>query len=58
VATQKPGDAVAILSYDHKAGIQALVTTAPDLPSEPCAHSTRPLSSIKSSGTINFSAWH
>src|SRR6516162_5398025 len=31
-AKQKPSDAVAIVSYDEKPGIQALATTAPDLP--------------------------
>jgi transposase len=39
-AQQKPGDAVAILSYDEKPGIQALATTAPDLPPEPGVHAT------------------
>jgi transposase len=36
----KPSDAVAIVSYDEKPGIQAIATTAPDLPPEPGAHST------------------
>jgi len=31
-AKQKPNDAVAIVSYDEKPGIQAIATTAPDLP--------------------------
>ena len=31
-------DAVAIVSYDEKPGIQALATTAPDLPPEPMRH--------------------
>jgi transposase len=39
-AQQEPGDAVAILSYDEKPGIQALATTAPDLPPEPGVHAT------------------
>src|SRR2546421_12276280 len=39
-AKQKPSDAVAILSYDEKPGIQALATTAPDLPPEPGVHAT------------------
>ena len=39
-AKQKPGDAVAIVSYDEKPGIQALATTAPDLPPEPGKHAT------------------
>jgi len=36
----KPSDAVAIVSYDEKPGIQAIATTAPDLPPEPGAHAT------------------
>ncbi len=39
-AKQKPSDAVAIISYDEKPGIQALATTAPDLPPEPGIHAT------------------
>jgi len=39
-AKQKPSDAVAIVSYDEKPGIQALATTAPDLPPEPGVHAT------------------
>ena len=42
-ATQKgktPSDAVAIVSYDEKPGIQAIATTAPDLPPEPGVHAT------------------
>jgi transposase len=39
-AKQKPGDAVAIVSYDEKPGIQALATTAPDLPPKPGVHAT------------------
>src|SRR6202034_4213931 len=31
-AKQKPSEAVAIVSYDQKPGIQAIATTAPDLP--------------------------
>jgi transposase len=37
-AKQKPSEAVAIVSYDEKPGIQAIATTAPDLPPEPGAH--------------------
>ncbi len=33
-----PSDAVAIISYDEKPGVQAIGTTAPDLPPEPGAH--------------------
>jgi transposase len=40
-AKRKPSDAaVAILSYDEKPGIQAIATTAPDLPPEPGRHAT------------------
>jgi len=39
-AKQKPSDAVAIISYDEKPGIQAIATTAPDLPPEPGTHAT------------------
>jgi transposase len=37
---KKSNDAVAIVSYDEKPGIQAIATTAPDLPPEPGAHAT------------------
>src|SRR6202161_2207189 len=42
VATAKkpPNEAVAIISYDEKPGIQAIATTAPDLPPAPGAHAT------------------
>ena len=39
-ANKKPRDAVAIISYDEKPGIQALATTSPDLPPEPGVHAT------------------
>jgi transposase len=39
-ARQQPSDAVAIVSYDEKPGIQAIATTAPDLPPEPGVHTT------------------
>jgi hypothetical protein len=32
---KKPSDAVAVVSYDEKPGIQAIATTGPDLPPEP-----------------------
>jgi transposase len=35
---KKPSDAVAIVSYDEKPGIQAIATTAADLPPEPGVH--------------------
>src|ERR1700739_3390351 len=37
---KKPNDAVAIISYDEKPGIQAIATTAADLPPEPGVHAT------------------
>src|SRR3979490_3146654 len=39
-AQQKPSDALAIVSYDEKPGIQAIATTAPDLSPEPGLHTT------------------
>src|SRR5712672_3757166 len=39
-AKQKPSDAVAIVSYDEKPGIQAIATTAPDLSPELGRHAT------------------
>lgn len=36
----EPGDAVAIISYDEKPGIQAIANTAPDLPPQPGVHAT------------------
>ncbi len=36
----EPSDAVAIVSYDEKPGIQAIATTAPDLPSKPGRYAT------------------
>src|SRR6267154_1757818 len=38
--SKKPGKSVAIVSYDEKPGIQALATTAPDLPPVPGVHAT------------------
>ena len=35
-----PSDAVTIVSYDEKPGVQAISTTAPDLPPEPGLHQT------------------
>ena len=37
---KKASDAVAIISYDEKPGIQAIATTSPDLPPEPGVHAT------------------
>src|SRR6202047_4406257 len=39
-AKNKPSNAVAIISYDEKPGIQAIATTAPDLPPAPGVHAT------------------
>ena len=39
-AKTKPSDTVAIVSYDEKPGIQAIATTAPDLPPVPGMHAT------------------
>ena len=33
--SEQPSEAVAIVSYDEKPGVQAIATTAPDLPPEP-----------------------
>jgi transposase len=40
VKPKKPGKSVAIVSYDEKPGIQAIATTAPDLPPVPGAYAT------------------
>ncbi len=37
---KRASEPVAIVSYDEKPGIQAIATTAPDLPPEPGAHAT------------------
>jgi len=37
---RKSSEAVTIISYDEKPGIQAIATTAPDLPPEPGRHAT------------------
>src|SRR6266705_146299 len=38
--SKKPGKSVAIVSYDETPGIQAIATTAPDLPPVPGVHAT------------------
>jgi transposase len=38
--SKKPGKSVAIVSYDEKPGIQAIATTAADLPPVPGVHAT------------------
>jgi transposase len=40
LAKKKPREAVAVVSYDEKPGIQAIATTAPDLPPQPGVHPT------------------
>src|SRR4249919_2569123 len=40
VSKKKPSDAMAIISCDEKPGIQAIATTAPDLPPVPGVHAT------------------
>jgi transposase len=37
---KKPSEALTVISYDEKPGIQAIATTAPDLPPEPGVHPT------------------
>jgi transposase len=37
---KKSNEAVTVISYDEKPGIQAIATTAPDLPPEPSVHQT------------------
>jgi transposase len=39
-AKKEPRKAVAIISFEEKPGIQAIATTAPDLPPEPGVHAT------------------
>lgn len=38
--SQQPSEAVAIISYDEKPGIQAIATTSPDLPPAPGVHAS------------------
>jgi hypothetical protein len=45
--SKKRRNAVAIVSCDEKPGIQAIATTAPDLPPEPGVHHLRPRSRIQ-----------
>ncbi len=39
-AKQEPSDAVAIVSYDEKPGVQAIAATVPDLPPAPGKHTS------------------
>lgn len=40
IKSKKPDKSVAIVSYDEKPGIQAIATTAPDLPPKPGVHAS------------------
>jgi len=52
-----PSDAVAIVSYDEKPGVQAIGNTAPDLPPEPGKHSAcRRDHEYKRHGTVSLLA--
>src|SRR5262245_29145476 len=56
-AKKQPNDAVAIISYDEKPGIQAIATTAADLPPEPSVHATFPREfEYKRRGTVSLLA--
>ena len=55
-AKQKPSDAVAIISYDEKPGIQAIATTAPDLPPEPLHATFSRDHEYKRHGTVSLLA--
>ena len=55
--SRKPGRQVAIVSYDEKPGIQAIATTAPDLPPKPGIHATFARDhEYKRHGTLNLLA--
>ena len=54
---KEPNDAIAIISYDEKPGIQAIATTAPDLPPVPGVHATFAREyEYKRNGTISLLA--
>ena len=55
-AKQEPSDAVAIVSYDEKPGIQAIATTAPDLPPAPGRHAFASDHEYKRQGTVSLLA--
>src|SRR6202795_3563151 len=58
-AKQEPSDAVAIVSYDEKPGIQAIANTAPDLPPEPGVQAAFARDhEYKRYGTVQFAGWH
>jgi transposase len=55
--SRKPAKSIAIVSYDEKPGIQAIATTAPDLPPEPGVHATFTRDhEYKRYGTLNLLA--
>ena len=54
VSKSRPSDAVAVVSYDEKPGIQAIAITAPDLPPEPGVHATFPASTNTSATAQSF----
>ena len=54
-AKQEPNDAVAIVSYDEKPGIQAIATTAPDLPPRSTTRPSRATTST--SATARSACW-
>jgi hypothetical protein len=52
-----PSDAVAIISYDEKPGMQAIGSTAPDLPPKPSVHAAFARDhEYKRHGTLSFLA--
>jgi hypothetical protein len=55
-AKQEPSDAVAIVLYDEKPGIQAIATTAPDLPPAPGRHAFASDHEYKRQGTVSLLA--
>ena len=55
-ASKKTPKEVAIISYDEKPGIQAIETTAPDLPPEPGVHATMH-ASTNISATARSACW-
>ena len=52
----KPSDAVAVISYDEKPGIQAIATTTPDLPPKPDVHATFAREHDLAHGTVSLLA--
>jgi transposase len=57
LSKRNSSDRVAVVSYDEKPGIQAIATTAPDLPPEPGVHATFAREhEYKRHGTVNLLA--